>query len=519
MKIYKGNIITCDSKNTVAKYLVEHKGKIVYVGDSLPDKYSAHEIDLGSKALLPSFADTHIHFASFAIFNSCPNIRNVKNNAELLGILKEYAAASKQKFIMAFGASAHSVEEKRLITRAELDDVSSTKPIMIVKYDGHASVVNQALIDLLGDDIKALRGFDAQSGEMKQEAFFAISDFATKSISPVSMVKNMQKAVDAMAEKGIGKFDTVSGVGFPRDMDVDLERIIARSVKSGFQIRVFFQTMDIGKVLKRKLPRVGGCFATALDGSFGSMDAAVLEPYEGTDNKGVLFYSDEQVSEFCIKANRAGLQIEMHAIGDAAFGQAARALKAALDDCPRSDHRHGIIHAYLPTAEGLKICAEYGIQLPMQTACVDFPLEPGWYLESILGRRAGMLNPIKTFLNNGLVLSLGSDSPVTIPDPLAWIHGACNRLGPGQSITVAEALKMATYNGYRTTFDEKERGSLEAGKVADMVILSESPYDVPLGELDRIKVEKLILSGKPYKKQKQNIARLLVKGLLSKRKV
>jgi predicted amidohydrolase YtcJ len=208
----------------------------------------------------------------------------------------------------------------------------------------------------------------------------------------------------------------------------------------------------------------------------------------------------------------------MHAIGDAAFNQAARALKAALDDCPRSGHRHGIIHAFLPTDEGISICSEYGIQLPMQTACVDFPLEPGWYLNDILGKRAAKLNPIRTFLNNNITLSLGSDSPVTIPDPIMWIHGACNLSG-GRSAAVSEALKIATYNGYWSTFDEKMRGSLEAGKIADMVILSENPYDVPAGELKRIKVEKLLLSGKPYRKQKQNIAWLLVKGLLSKKRV
>ena len=86
------------------------------------------------------------------------------------------------------------------------------------------------------------------------------------------------------------------------------------------------------KVQKRHLPRVGGCFATALDGCFGSKDAALRVPYENSDSKGVLYYSDAQVAEFCKKANRAGLQIEMHAIGDAAFDQATRALKAALDN-------------------------------------------------------------------------------------------------------------------------------------------------------------------------------------------
>ena len=113
--------------------------------------------------------------------------------------------------------------------------------------------------------------------------------------------------------------------------------------------------MDTEKVIKRGLTRIGGCFETALDGCFGSKDASLLTPYENSNDCGVLYYSDEKVTEFCKKANRAGLQIEMHAIGDRAFNQATRALKAALDDYPREDHRHTIIHACLPTEEGIEI--------------------------------------------------------------------------------------------------------------------------------------------------------------------
>ena len=197
----------------------------------------------------------------------------------------------------------------------------------------------------------------------------------------------------------------------------------------------------------------------------------------GSSSKGVLYYSDAQVADFCKAANRAGLQIELHAIGDAAFEQAARSIKAALDDYPRTDHRHGIIHACLPTAEGLEVCREYQIQLPVQTAFIDWKQEPDSYLESILGSRSSMLNPLQTMWNKGLILSAGSDAPCTAPNPIAWIHKACNHSNPSQSLTLDQALRMCTYNGAWATFDEKLRGSLEAGKLADMVLLSANPYE------------------------------------------
>lgn len=125
-------------------------------------------------------------------------------------------------------------------------------------------------------------------------------------------------------------------MGFTGNLDITFEKIFAKSLTNGFQVRVFPQSMNVDVALKRKLPRIGGCFECALDGCFGSHDAAMNEPYiDSLGGDGVLYYDDEKVIDFCKKANRAGLQIEMHAIGDKAFDQACRALKAALDDYPR----------------------------------------------------------------------------------------------------------------------------------------------------------------------------------------
>ena len=301
-------------------------------------------------------------------------------------------------------------------------------------------------------------------------------------------------------------------------LDVDLERFFARGITNGMQMRVFMQTLDVNKAVKRKLPRIGGCFETALDGCFGSMDAALLSPYENTSDCGVLYYSDEKVTEFCKAANRAGLQIEMHAIGDKAFVQAVRAIKAALDDLPREDHRHTIIHACLPTAEEIAVCERYHINLAVQTAFIDWPQEPDSYLEQILGERAGRLNPIRTFCAHGLILSAGSDGPCTDPDPLLWMYKACNHSNPAESISVQQALRMCTYNGYYTTFDERERGSLEAGKIADMVLLDRNPYDIPKEELASVKVKQLYLRGQEYKKGNGGGAAQILRGMIKRGK-
>lgn len=520
MNVYEGYIITCDSKNTVTKYLVEDNGRIVYIGNDLPSRYQeVNRILLGKKALIPSFVDTHMHLASYSTFRAGLNVMEARSNSEITSKLREFIKSNKDKLIIVFGASPYSVKEKCLISRRELDEVCQERPIMVVKYDGHACIINSALLELVRDKIKDLRGYHEESGEMQQEAFFEVSNYVTKSVSSIKLVSNMQDTVNYMASKGIGMIHTVSGVGFTKDLDVDLERWFGRGLDNGIQLRVFFQTLQVEKAIKRKLSRIGGCFETALDGCYGSMDAAMITPYEGTDNKGVLYYSDEQVIEFCKKANRANLQIELHAIGDAAFNQATKAIKAALDDYPRKDHRHGIIHSCLPTKEGLEICKKYQIQIPLQTSFINWPQEPDEYLSEILGERNEYLNPLATFSENKITFSAGSDAPCTDPDPLLWIHNACNHSNDKQSISVYEALRMCTYNGYAATFDEKERGSLEVNKIADMVLLSENPYEVEKHSLKDIKVEQLYLAGRPYEEVNKNPVLLLLKGMCSRRKI
>ena len=516
MKIYHGKILTVNANDDVFNYLAEENGKILFVGDELPEKYrNAEIVELGEKALIPSFADTHQHLASFSAFHAGLNVMDAATNEEILTMIKEFARNKEEKILIAFGASPYSVAEGRLISREELDKVTFGKPLFMVKYDGHACVVNTALLNKLPKKIASLRGYHSDTGEMNQEAFFAVSDYITNSLSIPELIANMQKAIDYEASRGIGMIHSVSGVGFAMNMDISMESWFARSLQNGYQVRIFPQSMKIGVARARNLPRIGGCFACALDGCFGSQDAAMNEPYANDpSNSGVLYYSDEQVKRFCIEANRAGLQIEMHAIGDKAFDQAARALKAALDDTPREDHRHGIIHACIPTQEGMEICSKYHIQIPMQIAFDNWRQEPASYTQELLGsERNSRLNPIRSFMENGCVVSFGSDAPCTDPDPIVWLSKAVNHSNPAQSVSIAQALRMATYNGYYATFDEKERGSLEEGKIADMVILSADPYAVPNDEIINLKVEKLILSGEEYKPQSQSVMSVITKGI------
>ena len=177
MKIYKGNILTVNKEDDVAGYLVEDNGRIAFVGNELPEKYRGSDvIDLGEKALIPAFVDTHQHFASFSTFQAGLNVMDAESNVEIQDMIKEFYSRSKGKSLIAFGASPYSVKEKKLISREELDAVCPDKEIMVVKYDGHACIVNTLLLNRMRDQVKDLRGYHPDTGEMNQEAFFKFSD-------------------------------------------------------------------------------------------------------------------------------------------------------------------------------------------------------------------------------------------------------------------------------------------------------------------------------------------------------
>lgn len=506
MRIYHGKVISLDANNTIYRYLVEDQGRITCVGDALPPDFKSADsfVELGSRVLLPSFGDGHLHFSNWALIAaSYFDVRAAGDIGEIQNIIRNFIAQNKKmKAIIAFGVSKHSVTEKRLICRTELDQACPDSPLVIICYDGHSAVFNTRMLDKFPAAVRELPGFDAEKGYLFQEAYFEGTDFATSLVPPLDLVKSILKGYDLLAEKGIGLIHTTEGIGFPNDLDITLVSLIARALarKSSFQTRLFFQTMAVEKVLKRKLPRIGGCFATALDGCFGACDAALHEPYTNDpENRGILYQSEEEVFEFARKANRAGLQIEMHAIGDAAVSRAVSAIEAALQDTPRADHRHTIIHACLIRPDDLKKIAALGIGITLQPGFLVSPLEPVEYLNEILGSRVKGSSPLKSILDAGIHLSGGSDAPVTYPDPIEGIYGACNHpYDPEQSVSIMAALKMYTYEIAWTTFDEKERGSLEMGKIADMVILNQDPLALDPKDLRSLKVEKLFLHGEEY---------------------
>ncbi len=232
----------------------------------------------------------------------------------------------------------------------------------------------------------------------------------------------------------------------------------------------------------------------------------------------MLFYTQPQVNAFVRNANRSGLQVSMHAIGDAAVEQALNAYEYALADFPRTDHRHTLIHADLMTPALIEKAASLGIAVALQTPFLFWQQEPVAYLETILGNRMEQLIPLKSMLNAGLLLGNGSDGPCTLPDPIFGIHAACNHPNANERISALDALRMQTHWGAKLSFDEKQRGTLTQGKTADFVVLDQNPLAVPVEKLKAIQIEALYLKGAKYTGRPQGSAGLLATCLWNKLK-
>ncbi len=511
MKVFHGDIITCDAKNTVMSYLVEKDGRIAYVGDDLPAAFSGLDVVEIEGAIIPAFNDAYIHYSSFATMYQGLNLYDVNSNHEILDKLNSYAQANNDSTIIGYGVPCNDIAGELVVHKKQLDAVCPNRPVCLINYDGHVCIVNTALIDQYRSKISILRGFNDENGLMSQEAYAVILEGIVRVNSTRKIIGKMIDTADLLAKNGVGFIYSSSGMGFVRDVDVDMENSVAQGFDNGIQMRVAFRTDDISKVVKKNMHRI---VSKPLDGTFSSKDAALLEPYSNDSlNKGNLYIKDEDIKAFCIESNRKGLQIVIHAFGDAAFKQATEAIRAALEDYPRYEHRHMIVHACLPTDEGLEICQKYNIILCVQPGFIYWNKEPQAYLETIIGNRYYGLNPIKKLYNMGIRVCFGSDAPATIPEPMTWVHNVCNNTNPVNSIDAYNAIKMATYNGAVAAFEENERGSLEIGKTADMVILDKNPLTVPIDQIKNVGVNQLYIAGEEYRHSRANAMTTMLRGM------
>lgn len=503
--IANSNVITMHTEKSRAQALAIDDTEIVRVGsNSDVDNFIDQGwpvLDLSGKTLLPGFIDTHEHMMLTGLMAAAVHLDDVKNLQEILErIADEAGRSAKGSWIMGSYLNEQNITEKRMPTCTDLDRVCPENPVFLLHATGHMCSLNSKGLEIINVPL-GLEGVDLVSGKptgvIRDPGILTFVHPAMGKLTPEKQkVEYLQEAARMALNKGITTLHALDG----GDLGPGDTRVI-RANRDKFPVRIicYNQSMDLSEVEELGLPRVGGCICA--DGAFEAHTAALFEPYvDEPDNYGALTYSQDTMDKFILESNRAGLQIAVHCESDRSIEQVLWAMEKALRDFPRDDHRHRIEHLELPTFNQIERMAKAGIMTGMQPAFIPAFIgqENMELYESLLGKeRLTRVHPYRTILEHGIPICGGSDSPVTPYDPLAGIQAAVSHPNEDQRVSLHESLEMFTKTAAWSAFEEKEKGTIESGKLADLVVLSDDPFTVDSQKIADIKIEQVFVGGRP----------------------
>ncbi len=449
--------------------------------------------------VLPGFIDCHVHFMKTGIDMNKIDLTNCKSLTQLKDIIAEQAdKVSPGQWIMGTGYDEFTFTEKRLPTREELDASAPNNPVWLSRVDHHSCIMNstaEKILNIQGDIEGIVKDpvSGNTTGNLKGDANSYARQEINKSIDYKTRCDAVKKAAELMLSKGITTIHALEGGSLFSDDDLDA--ILDLKKELPIHISLFHQTTEIKKVLDRGLKRIGGCLL--IDGSLGSRTAALMEPYtDAPGEKGILYFDDKELEEFVTEAHRKGLQITFHAIGDRGIEQVLGTYEKVLEKYPRADHRHRIEHFSLPAPSQIERCVKAGIVLSVQPAWVNHETTLGGMWVTRLGSdRTKRISPLSSMLLSGAVICGGSDSPISPADPLSGIHGGVNHFQNDESLSRKIMTSFFTTNAAFAGFEEKIKGSLTPGYLADIVILGADLFGVPDSEIGNVPVVTTIVKG------------------------
>lgn len=497
-----GNIITCDEYNNTAQAMAIYDGRFIAVGtnEEITSLVNSKEntFDLNDSTVIPGLIDSHVHMTQTGLNKLGVTLSTAESVQDMLKAIEKSELLKNNDLVFGIGYDDSKIVEKRPPTMKELDRVAPEKFIWLGRVDSHSCVVNSKMFKYLNLTDK-LSGVDLdENGEPTGVLRAQANSIARKKMLQLIDDDMRRKALEIASSEAVSKGVTTLNAleGGPLFNDRDFEVINEYKDKLPIDVEVFFQTTDVDKAVKLGLKRMGGCII--LDGSFGSRTAALFEPYnDDSSTNGVLYFTKESLNELVLKAHKNNLQLAFHALGERAINQILDAYEYAQDIYFRDDHRHRIEHFELPTIDQIKRAARLGIIISLQPAFDYFwGGSNGMYAERLGVKRTKRIKPCRQIIDSGCLIIGGSDSDVTPIDPMLGVHAAVNHSNPDQRISVEEALKMFTINGAKAIFKENEKGSIEKGKLADFVVISENPYQINVEKIKEINVIQTYKNGR-----------------------
>ncbi len=517
-----GEIYTVDDTCPTAQAVAVKDGRILAVGSeqecrsALGGRYE--HIDLHGSVLLPGFIDTHLHPIVMIFFDMNVDLRGVTSIGGLQEKLR-YAARSVSPDAWTVGLQFDEQELRapRLPTRHDLDAACPDHPAIVVKHDGHMVIANTRAIEACGVSANTT---DPDGGIIDREpegtpagpfremaAQIVLSAMPMPEIdSLIDCAKSTFKKLTAKGITSVGavlQTDEEGPAGASGAFDVMAMNMLLEQVP--VNLYGLLIAKDLEKIDEaRQTPLHGGdggghrigALKIYSDGTFGSCSALMSEPYtDQPDKTGFLTQSEDEIYRRMVFAHTAGLQIAIHAIGDAANRKCVDLYERLLLEHPRTEHRHRLEHASLLDAETVAKIVRLGLIVSTQPLFIHS--EKHWLHKRLGAARAKWTYPFRALLDAGVKVAGASDAPVESTDVLHAIQCCVTREGfePQQGITAAEALRMFTLDAAYAQFEECLKGSITVGKRADMVVLSENPVSVPPERIRDVHVVRTVIGG------------------------
>jgi len=530
--IYTGGKVYTGALPLVSAFAVED-GRFLFAGSDEEAKALMTEgdtlMDLGGRFVCAGFNDSHMHLVNFGQAASAAMLAQHTSSLEdLLQCLRDFRAEHPVReggWLVGRGWNQDYFSgEKVMPTRWDLDKVATDVPIIITRACGHSCVVNSKALELIGvtPDTQPPQGgaIGVENGELDGR-FYDGAMVLVRSAMPTAdkeAVKDMMRLACRMLNSyGVTSSQTddytsIQGVDWKT-----INEAYKELEESGeLTVRVYeqsnFKTLDSLKefVESGHVTGVGsdmfkiGPLKLLGDGSLGSRTAYMSVPYaDDPSTQGLALFTQEEFNDMISYANAHNMQVAVHCIGDGTLDRVLNAVDKALQENPRPDHRHGIVHCQISRADQLQRMIDLDMHIYAQSIFLDYDIR---IVEQLVGKeRASTSYSWKTLKEGGCSVSNGTDCPVELPFALGGIQCAVTRQNlagdygpylPQEAFTVQEALDSYTIESAVASFEESVKGKIQPGMLADFVVLGDDPFTVDPHHIKDIPVQATFLGGK-----------------------
>ena len=508
-----GKIITVDDEFSILNTVVVDDGRIIETGGAeLALKYQSDEtVDLQGKVLMPGFNDSHTHIRGRP--QRYIELGDVSSISEIQDLIRtKITEIGEGEWVTGYGWSEDELEEGRRPLRADLDAAAPNNPVILTRAGGHSAVVNSSALNRADVSLATPqpeggvieRGQDGQLNGIIRERQELVGRLVPDSTYE-ELIASLETNLNDLLRLGI---TSITDASKPPGQFAMWEELYGTAKLPLPRSQVQFQWFDVDGINDVKA-RVGkgtdflkiGPIKVFADGGFTGPAAYTLEPYRNQgEYRGYLNMPPRELAAHLNEIHDAGWQIGIHAIGDAAIVMVVNILADALERNPREDHRHYLNHFSMrPPELTMDLMAEHQIHITQQPN-FTYTLE-GRYVDNLDGWRLQHNNPLRSPMDHGIKVAISSD--ILPIGPMVGIYAAVTRkgmtgtvYGADEAITREEAIRAYTATGAYLNFEEDIKGSIEPGKFADMIVLSDDILSVTDEQIMDIQVLGTYVDGK-----------------------